>query len=162
MAGIEKVCELSGDYPGYLMYKWKRRNIQVCPKYRDMFRRHIKNPGKECMLFVFKPDMEWDHFKHDWFRTDNYMFYVQPEILKGNVSGKYYNYSRGDNMRHVLYNIWELVGKRDYPITYIGLSLQDWYKEIDRVEEFDLLDYERLMEVIGQYKVEDYCIYGEV
>lgn len=38
MAGIEKVCEFSGDYPGYLMYGYKRNHIQICPKYRKLFR----------------------------------------------------------------------------------------------------------------------------
>ncbi len=38
MAGIEKVCEFSGDYPGYEMYRYKRNSIQVCPEYRKNFR----------------------------------------------------------------------------------------------------------------------------
>ena len=155
MAGIEKVCELSGDYPGYLMYKWKRRNIQVCPKYRDMFRRHIKDPLRECVLFIFKPDMKYDCFKGVWQREDNYMLYVQPKILKGSVSGRYYNYSKGDNLKHVFFNIWELLGKRDYHMSYIDLTLQEFYAEIDRVEDFDLLDFDRLGEVIGHWKILD-------
>lgn len=40
MAGIEKVCEYSGDYPspGWSMYGYKRNHIQVMPKYRKLFR----------------------------------------------------------------------------------------------------------------------------
>ena len=48
MAGIEKVCEYSGEYPGGLMYGYKRNHIQVIPKYRKEFR------GKKATLHVFK------------------------------------------------------------------------------------------------------------
>lgn len=50
MAGIEKVCEYSGDYPGYLMYGYKRNHIQICPEYRKEFR------GQHATLIFFKPD----------------------------------------------------------------------------------------------------------
>lgn len=48
MAGVEKVCEFSGEYPGYEMYKYKRNHIQVMPHYRKEFR------GHEAVLYVFK------------------------------------------------------------------------------------------------------------
>lgn len=52
MAGIEKVCELSGDYPGYHMYKMKRNHIQIVPKYRKLFR------GHKATLYIFKDDLK--------------------------------------------------------------------------------------------------------
>lgn len=57
MAGIEKVCEYSGEYPGRLMYGYKRNHIQVVPKYRKDFRGkfHIlyieKNPAQLQMFY---------------------------------------------------------------------------------------------------------------
>lgn len=40
MAGIEKICEFSGEYPepGNLMYGWKKNLIQVMPHHRKLFR----------------------------------------------------------------------------------------------------------------------------
>lgn len=48
MAGIEKVCELTGDYPGHEMYRMKRNHIQVATKHRKHFR------GHKATLYVFK------------------------------------------------------------------------------------------------------------
>ena len=43
MAAIEKICEYSGDYPGWKMYGYKRNHIQICPQYRKQFKgaRHV-------------------------------------------------------------------------------------------------------------------------
>jgi hypothetical protein len=49
MAGIEKVCEYSGDYPAYSMYRYKRNHIQICPKYRKLFR------GAKATLYIYNP-----------------------------------------------------------------------------------------------------------
>jgi hypothetical protein len=46
MAGIEKVCEYSGEYPSWLMYGYKRDHIQIMPKYRKEFR------GKKAILYI--------------------------------------------------------------------------------------------------------------
>jgi hypothetical protein len=46
MAGIEKLCEFSGNACGCDMYTWKRDHIQVIPKYRREFK------GKPCVLFI--------------------------------------------------------------------------------------------------------------
>lgn len=37
MAGIEKVCEFSGEYVGWDMYGYKREHIQILPKFRKNF-----------------------------------------------------------------------------------------------------------------------------
>ena len=50
MVGIEKVCEFSGEHPGWLMYGYKRNHIQIVPKYRKLFR------GADAILYVFKPE----------------------------------------------------------------------------------------------------------
>lgn len=52
MAGIEKVCELSGIDCSYEMYGWKRNNIQIHPKYSKNFR------NKECVLYIQKKPYE--------------------------------------------------------------------------------------------------------
>lgn len=46
MAGIEKVCEFSGDYPSGHMYGYKRNHIQIMPQYRKEFR------GKQAILYI--------------------------------------------------------------------------------------------------------------
>lgn len=46
MAGIEKICEYSGEYPGWAMYVYKRDHIQIMPKYRKEFR------GKKAVLYI--------------------------------------------------------------------------------------------------------------
>lgn len=48
MSAIEKVCELTGDYPGSAMYTMKRNHIQVASKHRHQFR------GHKATLYVFK------------------------------------------------------------------------------------------------------------
>lgn len=52
MAGIEKICEYSGDYPGWLMYGYKFNHIQIMPEYRKLFR------GKTAKLIFFKAKEE--------------------------------------------------------------------------------------------------------
>jgi hypothetical protein len=46
MAAIEKICEYSGEYPGWLMYSYKHNHIQILPKYRKEFR------GKSAILYI--------------------------------------------------------------------------------------------------------------
>lgn len=55
MAGAEKVCEFSGEYPSWEMYKYKRNHIQIMPKYRKEFR------GKNAVLYVIKRDLLVDY-----------------------------------------------------------------------------------------------------
>lgn len=53
MAGIEKVCEYSGEYPGGNMYAYKRNQLQIMPEYRKLFR------GVDHTLHIFKPEAHW-------------------------------------------------------------------------------------------------------
>lgn len=48
MAGIEKVCEYSGDYGAYDMYRFKQNHIQILPEFRKEFRE------EKSVLYVFK------------------------------------------------------------------------------------------------------------
>lgn len=54
MAGIEKVCELSGEYLGWLMYSHKHNQLQVSLKCRNAFR------GADHILHVFPPKTSWE------------------------------------------------------------------------------------------------------
>lgn len=53
MAGIEKTCEFSGEYPGWMMYGYKHNLIQVMPEYRKRF------AGAGHVLHVFAPERHW-------------------------------------------------------------------------------------------------------
>ena len=48
MAGIEKICEFSGEYGSYDMYRWKDNLIQIMPEFRKNFR------GAKHTLYVCK------------------------------------------------------------------------------------------------------------
>lgn len=123
MAGIEKICEFSGDYPGHDMYSYKRNHIQIVPKYRKKFR------GAKHTLYVKKGDMyaesKWGSFIHviskeqyvkqnydRWYdcyqeyveeciqngsrrlvREYEYCLVVDDRKLSGNVLGCYFNQS---------------------------------------------------------------------
>lgn len=60
MAAIEKVCELSGDYPGYHMYMMKHNHIQVVPTYRKLFR------GHKATLYIFKGELQVTNGRCYW------------------------------------------------------------------------------------------------
>lgn len=111
MAGIEKVCEYSGEYPGHDMYNWKRNSIQVMPKYRKLFR------GAEVELIFDRSTADLfrvakgNHFKYNTleenYQSDPYYYsrvsgilceytytlLVKNPELQGEVGGEYVNYS---------------------------------------------------------------------
>jgi len=101
MAGIEKICEFSGEYPGSEMYKYKRNHIQICPKYRKLFR------GADFELVVIRKELNYIH-KHGWTMSysssyapinckigTEYWFelLVSDPDLQGNVKGVYANWT---------------------------------------------------------------------
>lgn len=111
MAAIEKICELSGNYPEepYMMYQWKHNGIQVVPEHRKLFRGadavlHIVD--KEQVAFnAFggssryrgtKEDFEEDKYfmpfsyKRLGYSYDYYLEVKDPK-LQGQVEGKYHN-----------------------------------------------------------------------
>ena len=113
MAGIEKICEYSGEYPGWKMYGYKRNLIQIMPEYRKLFR------NKYHILFIFQ---NWNKYNH-------YCLFV-PSML-GKVDGWYCNYTyhlptakrklkrmlrsyKGLNIKHIPMpiDIWQKLGKK--------------------------------------------------
>lgn len=106
MAGVEKICEYSGDYPGWKMYNYKRCSIQICPQYRKLFR------GQEATLYVKrKPELRfvyrgrsggssmWTPEDADYFSrcqgrvVKEYWYTLYVPGLPGEVDGEYLNWS---------------------------------------------------------------------
>lgn len=105
MAGIEKVCEFSGEDAGWEMYGYKRDQLQILPKYRKLFR------GAEHTLYVKFDSLRWKfncggytdydpEDKHWKFRSKGqvvkeYWFDLKvksPELI-GKVGGVYSNHT---------------------------------------------------------------------
>ena len=113
MAGIEKICEFSGDYPGGEMYGYKRNHIQIVPKYRKLFHgaeAHIEIERIETILeykygYSHWPKSFFDQEDKDWWeykaslkgnkikREYWFCLVVKDPQLQGEVEGKYYNYT---------------------------------------------------------------------
>ncbi len=53
MAAIEKICEFSGEYPGFIMRRYKHNLIQVMPEHRKRFAK------AEHVLHIFQPELTW-------------------------------------------------------------------------------------------------------
>jgi len=80
MAGIEKVCEYSGEHPGSDMYRYKRCSIQIMPKYRKLFR------GCDFIFYMTKTKTLFGS-KYE------YLLHVFNASLHGRVDGFYYGWS---------------------------------------------------------------------
>ena len=100
MAAIDKICEFSGDYPGWDMYIYKRNHIQIMPEYRKLFAKckcilviHDKkmvNVNKYgSMLFSSNAKLLGYKLKPRY----TYSLVVLDENLQGEVEGIYLNYS---------------------------------------------------------------------
>lgn len=72
MAGIDKVCELSGEFPGWKMYGYKRNHIQIMPQYRPLFKGHkaVLNFSETEYMLQMGPN------------RDNYYGYSNKEAFK--------------------------------------------------------------------------------
>lgn len=120
MAGIEKVCELSGEYEGWKMYSQKRDSIQVLNKYKKNFRgaKHeliiavdsqILLSLKHGYYSTYKKD-EYLHKKYEFKDEQDYLKYMKEKgqvlktqyiyclkvfdpALQGDVEGCYFQYS---------------------------------------------------------------------
>jgi hypothetical protein len=88
VAGIEKCCEFSGEYPGYLMYGYKRNHIQIMPHYRKEFR------GKQAILYIQINDGQYVVARKNWSYNLNSAEYAE-RIVR--INGKTYdtNMARG-------------------------------------------------------------------
>jgi hypothetical protein len=121
MAGIEKICEFSGDDGSYDMYSYKRNYIQVMPKYRKLFAKaehtiHVFKPTQyfqykksssmyevlENLMYHYIPPFENMKDLIDYklefenvriINKYDYVLEVKDEKLKGKVNGLYLNYS---------------------------------------------------------------------
>jgi hypothetical protein len=138
MPAIEKICELSGDYPSWEMYGYKQHHIQIMPEHRHRFR-GIKAElvftsieGKICyrgpsgslystfpcmmsLIDDFKCDVDawWaDHqYYDDHFLRFEYQYELRvsdPE-LQGRVNGIYKNWSTDKST--VIRKLKRMVGK---------------------------------------------------
>lgn len=157
MAGIEKICEFSGEYPGWLMYGYKRNHIQIIPKYRKLFR------GADAVLYVFKPEEYFvyksggcfqyteDDFKRDLeYMPDytgtykdfikekhlkckprlqyNYMLKVSNQELQGEVKGEYFNYTF--ELKATIKRLKRMLHCRNLKVKYTDKTLYQYFDEL--------------------------------
>lgn len=155
MAGIEKICEFSGQYPGWEMYGFKRNGIQIMPEFRKLFRGAdatlvIKSAEVHKVSFMSrrgfcysKPCVyelaEWFDFDvtayieyHEWYRNHfkieyTYTLQVNNPELQGEVSGQYTNWSM--NLSTVIRKMKRMVGPQLRIVNEAGSRaqiLQQW------------------------------------
>lgn len=120
MAGIEKVCEFSGEYGSGSMYVHKRDHIQILPKWRKYFqgaKHEFYVTGKELRyrergtgftIMAESINDEYRYFYSDVYSSFQeflkgrgytpyfeyeYVLHIFDEHLQGEVKGKYLNYS---------------------------------------------------------------------
>ena len=128
MAGIEKVCEFSGEYPGGLMYGYKRNLIQIMPKYRKLFR------GAKARVEIIQvnaivkfktggytsyngdpEELQWwvgaKVTKEYWYRL-----IVEDRNLQGKVEGCYINWTT--DIKDVKKRLKRLLRCRNLKVTY--------------------------------------------
>jgi hypothetical protein len=126
VAGIEKICEYSGDYPGGKMYGYKRNHIQICPKYRPLFRgatAHVEIVKVEKQ-FVFKSGGYTDVSHAEDFGVNRgrvmkeytFRLVVEDPILAGDVGGVYVNWTF--NMRQTLKRLKRMLRCRNLKVVY--------------------------------------------
>jgi hypothetical protein len=126
MAGIEKICEYSGDYPEGKMYSYKRNHIQICPQYRKLFRgakAHVEIIKIEKQ-YVFKnggcTDVRYaDDFGMRGGRIMNeytFRLVVEDPRLAGDVSGVYVNWTF--SMRQTLKRLKRMLRCRNLKVVY--------------------------------------------
>ena len=128
MSGIEKIDELTGEYPNepWNMYSWKRNSIQVQPKNRKYFKHKnaVLTIDSKEQIFLYKSG------GYTTIDENNYEIFRQYEILKigkirwqytytlyvpdvlGNVNGQYVNWS--SELGIVIRKLKRLVGGSKY------------------------------------------------
>jgi len=119
MAAIEKICELSGEYHGWRMYRYKHNQLQILPKYRHLFRNaDYVLEIEPCNLKWKDGDCSWDYDPTEWTEYEppfinetefikwrkseqkcqlvkefKYTLIVDDPKLQGDVNGKYVNWT---------------------------------------------------------------------
>ena len=158
MAGIEKICEYSGDYIGHKMYQYKKNSIQVLPKYYKNFKDkytilvffeypHLLNYAENApsasiylsKINKFIPKF-WTRYYWIWRKYGN--FYEKPSLeweyclyvpdCKGNVDGKYFNFTQ--NPKKVIRNIRKIV--KDFRVMKVEKTMQKSFKTLDEENKF--------------------------
>jgi hypothetical protein len=156
MAAIEKVDELTGEYPSYDMYRYKHNHIQVCPWNRKQFKNKQailyiqKEKDPECRIYwdrtlscyesckiselkervVFWDDKYYCErtFQPRWIKIETtYALYVPN--LQGRVNGFYLNYTT--KISTVKRKMKRLLGCRKLNVQYVEdiESVRPPYKE---------------------------------
>lgn len=147
MAGIEKICEFSGEYPSGLMYGYKKNQLQIMPKYRKLFRKakhtlYIGKPDKflaykkiDAYIFTtnFERDLKrkmesyeppftsvkefLDYFDYKIISKYPFALVVEDEKLFGEVNGIYSN--DADSKKCMNRKIKRLLRSKDVNIVYV-------------------------------------------
>jgi hypothetical protein len=106
VAAVEKICEFSNEYPGGLMWGYKRNHIQIVPKYRKLFR------GADATLVIvaIEPVVVWNSGGQSFYDPEDcqwlesrsryrivneykYELRVSSQALQGQVKGRYLNWT---------------------------------------------------------------------
>ena len=118
MAGVEKVCEYSGEHGGYKMYEYKRNGLQIMPQYRKLFR------GCNAVLYIRKEEEDPLHFKHKgcYYDLIDYCFLVRDNHLQGTVHGFYFNWTIDTKM--VIRKLKRIT--RNYKLKVVYLNEDKW------------------------------------
>ena len=101
MAAIEKICEFSGEYDGWLMYGGKKNHIQINPKFRKNFKNATHEFYIESVSHLIKHKLGWSetdngrNLKKGERRVKEYTFVLKvfDENLLGEVDGEYLNWT---------------------------------------------------------------------
>lgn len=118
MAGIEKVCEYSGEYVGYKMYGYKHNGLQIMPQYRKLFR------GCNAILYIRKEAEDPLRFRHKGYYYDliDYCLLVRDESLQGQVAGFYFNWTI--DTKAVIRKLKRIT--RNYKLKVVYLNEDKW------------------------------------
>lgn len=159
MAGAEKICEFSGEYPGYEMHRFKRNHIQIMPKYRRCFR------GAEHVLHVFTPEdvydfktggqidydprdlegfeppfvnkKEYDEYVKYFYgmlarKKHDFVLQVFDSELQGDVEGQYMNSST--DMTSVFRRIKRMLRVKELNVVWHSCSYDEWLDLQEQLE----------------------------
>lgn len=157
MAGIEKICEISGEYGSHDMYGYKRDLIQVMPLHRKKFAKakhmiHIFKPRpyfqykgafsryeiNENLMHHYEPpfdnmkDLIDYKIKYENVRLVHdydYVLCVEEKDLFGNVNGRYVNNTL--NIGTMKRKMKRLLKCKKLNIKYHDCSYYEWRKEVD-------------------------------
>lgn len=156
MAGIEKVCEFSGDYEGHLMYPQKRDSIQVLNKHKKNFRgaKHELIVALDSKILEYKSG-GYSTYYNDSYLYDRYVFnnekeyidyqkekgnYVKnryiyclrifDEHLQGEVNGLYFQYS--SNLTNVKRRLKRMLRCKKLNIVFLNNNFENTREDTNK------------------------------